>query len=184
MVFPRRNLPLPHRPFPFDPPAQVLPKCIPDCHLVRTVIPCLPSYDSLGVFHCRMIRFLASFANMVSRSDDRRCLATTSLCLSSFPTYSLKAGYTAHSTRFCAPPCRFRPSSYAKRLPSQEFSTSSQNTRSPRRTGRMLHAIGARPKSLTPSIHPKLGVKSRHQGLHRCALHRIFRPYLGIGYSD
>ena len=42
----------------------------------------------------------------------------------------------------------------------------------------MLHAIGARPESLTPSIHPKLGVKSRHQGLHRCALHRIFRPYL------
>ena len=42
----------------------------------------------------------------------------------------------------------------------------------------MPHAIGARPESLTPSIHPKLGVKSRHQGLHRCALHRIFRPYL------
>ena len=50
--------------------------------------------------------------------------------------------------------------------------------------GRMLHAIGARPESLTPSIHPKLGVKSRHQGLHRCALHRIFRPYLEDGHSD
>ena len=50
--------------------------------------------------------------------------------------------------------------------------------RSPRKPGRMLHAIGARPESLTPSTHPKLGVKSRHQGLHRCALHRIFRPYL------
>ena len=54
----------------------------------------------------------------------------------------------------------------------------SHNTGSPRKPGRMPHAIGARPGSLTPSIHPKLGVKSRHQGLHRCALHRIFRPYL------
>ena len=61
---------------------------------------------------------------------------------------------------------------------------SSHNTRSPRKPGRMLHAIGARPGSLTPSTHPKLGVKSRHQGLHRCALHRIFRPYLGIGHLD
>ena len=32
---------------------------------------------------------------------------------SSFPTYSLKAGYAARSTRFCAPPCRFIPDSYA-----------------------------------------------------------------------
>ena len=60
----------------------------------------------------------------------------------------------------------------------------SHNTRSPRKPGRMLHAIGTRPESLTPSTHPKLGVKSRHQGLHRCALHRIFRPYLGAGHFD
>ena len=33
---------------------------------------------------------------------------------SSIPTYSLKAGYTARSTRFCAPPCRFIPGPYAK----------------------------------------------------------------------
>ena len=57
-------------------------------------------------------------------------------------------------------------------------------TGSPRKTGRMLHAIGARPKSLTPSIPPKLGVKSRPHGLHRYALHRIFWPYLEIGHSD
>ena len=103
---------------------------------------------------------------------------------SSFPTYSLKAGYTAHSTRFCAPHCRFIPSSCAKRLPQGEFSTSSHNTGSPRRPGRILHAIGVRPESLTPSTHPKLGVKSRHQGLHRYALHRIFRPYLEAGCFD
>ena len=62
--------------------------------------------------------------------------------------------------------------------PSRGFCRRRTNFRSPRKAGRMRHAIGARPESLTPSIHPKLGVKSRHQGLHRCALHRIFRPYL------
>ena len=60
----------------------------------------------------------------------------------------------------------------------------SHNTRSPRKPGRILHAIGVRPGSLTPSTHPKLGVKSKHQGLHRYALHRIFRPYLGTGHLD
>ena len=86
MVFPRQNLPLPRRPFPFDLSAQVLPrKWVPDCHLVRTVIPCLPNYDSLGVFHCKMFRFLASFASMVSRGDNRRCLYTASICLFLFP---------------------------------------------------------------------------------------------------
>ena len=65
-----------------------------------------------------------------------------------------------------------------------EFSTSSHNTRSPRKPGRILHAIGVRPESLTPSTHPKLGVKSKHQGLHRYALHRIFRPYLEAGHFD
>ena len=98
--------------------------------------------------------------------------------LSPFPACSLKAGYTARSTRFCAPPCRFIPDSYAKRLPLRSSQLRRTSFRSPRKPGRMRHAIGARPKSLTPSIHPKLGVKSRHQGLHRCALHRIFRPYL------
>ena len=90
---------------------------------------------------------------------------------------------TLHAaTRFCALHCRFILGSCAKRLPTKlEFSTSSHNTGSPRKPGRMLHAVGARPGSLTPSIHPKLGVKSRHQGLHRCALHRIFRPYLENG---
>ena len=184
MVFPKQNLPLPNRPFPFNPSAQALPKCIPDCHLVRTVIPCLPSYDSLGVFHSKAFRFLASFARMVSRSDDSIGVATTDSCLSSFTAYSLKAGYTARSTRFCAPPCRFIPGSYAKRLPLRSSQTSSHNTWSPRKPGRMLHAIGARPESLTPSTHPKLGVKSRHQGLHRYALQRIFRPFLEDGHSD
>ena len=185
MYFTGQNLPLPRRQFPFNLSAQALPTCGPDCHLDRTVIPRLSPKDSLGVFHRKTKRLLASFARMVSRSNNNRCVAITCRCLSSFPAYSLKAGYTARSTRFCAPPCRFILGSCAKRLPNKlEFSTSSHNTGSPRKPGRVRHAIGARPKSLTPSTHPKLGVKSRHQGLHRYALHRIFRPYLEAGRSD
>ncbi len=30
--------------------------------------------------------------------------------------------------------------------------------------------------SFTPNTNPRLGVKSQHQKLHRCALRRIFRP--------
>ena len=117
---------------------------------------------------------------MVSGSDSAKHSGHKCRCAwSSFPAYSLKAGYTARSPRFCAPPCRFIPDSYAKRLPNKRSSQLRRTSfKSPRKPGRMLHANGARKGSLTPSIHPKLGVKSRHQGLHRCALHRIFRPYL------
>ena len=185
MVFPGQNLPLPCRPFPFDLSSQALPTWLPDCHLVRTVIPCLPSYDSLGDFHCRTNQVLASFASMISRSAITEGFGRSQRCLSSFPAYSLKAGYTARSTRFCALPCRFisRPVREVGFQP-RSSQTSSHNTRSPRKPGRMPHAIGARPGSLTPSIHPKLGVKSRHQGLHRCALQRIFRPFLEDGHPD
>ena len=101
-------------------------------------------------------------------------------CLLS-PACSLKAGYTAHSTRFCALPCRFLLDSYAHGPPKGRLFRRRTSFKSPRKPGRMRHAIGTRPESLTPSIHPKLGVISRHQGLHRCALHRIFRPYLEKG---
>ena len=117
---------------------------------------------------------------MVSRSDtgkDRGHNTQPAVLLS--PACSLKAGYTAHSTRFCAPPCRFILDSYAKEASTNGVPVLRRTSfKSPRKPGRMFHAIGTRPGSLTPSTHPKLGVKSRHQGLHRCALHRIFRPYL------
>lgn len=50
--------------------------------------------------------------------------------------------------------------------------------------GSVLHAIEARPRALTSSIHPKLGVRSKHQRLHRYALLRIFRPVLGTVCAD
>ena len=186
MVFPRRNLPLPRRPFPFNPPAWVLPR---PC----TRLPLSPYCNPLSA-QLRQPRYflqrnqtivLASFASMVSGSDSKKCCGhnTIKLVLPS-PACSLKAGYTAHSTRFCALPCRFLLDSYANGPLLQGFCRRRTRFKSPRKPGRMLHAIGARPRSLTPSIHPKLGVKSRHQGLHRCALHRIFRPYLEISVPD
>lgn len=36
--------------------------------------------------------------------------------------------------------------------------------------GSVFHAIETRPEALTPSTHPRLGVRSKHQRLHRCAL--------------
>ena len=124
---------------------------------------------------------LASFATMVSGSDSRfRCGHKRLLPgLPSPQAHSRQATlHTAHDSAHCL------AGSYLIRTrsdPSRGFRRRRTSFRSPRKPGRMRHAIGARPRSLTPSIHPKLGVKSRHQGLHRCALQRIFRPFLEDG---
>ena len=98
MYFTGQNLPLPHRPFPFDPSAQELPTYGPDCHSDRTVIPCLSPRDSLGVFHNKTIRLLASFARMVSRSDNVNCVAITfDACPLSPQAHSRQA--TLHAAR-------------------------------------------------------------------------------------
>ena len=97
---------------------------------------------------------------------------------SPFPSCSLKAGYTAHSANM-----HRNAGSYLIRTRSALW-PHTHKKRSPRRPGRIFHAVEMRPESLTPSTHPKLGVKSRHQGLHRYALQRIFRPFLGDGRFD
>ena len=128
---------------------------------------------------------LASFANMVSRSDNGsrygHSFRPSGLL---FPHIHSRQATLHAATRFCALPCRFISWFVRDQGLHGRFLPSSHNTKSPRKTGRMPHAIGARPESLTPSIHPKLGVKSRHQGLHRCALQRIFRPFLENGIAD
>ena len=89
-----------------------------------------------------------------------------------------------------APHCRFI-SCFVRGPGYHDGSTSAHKSRSPRKQGHHHHAIGKRPESasagkarLPPSTHPKLGVSSRHQRFHRCALQRIFRPSLGNGRSD
>ena len=193
MDFPGVHLPLPVRRFPFQNAGAALPTARPDCHLVRTAIPHLPIYDSLGVFHYSQTISLASFADTVSRSNHNRSLAGEPAAYSPIRrTHSRQA--TLH-TAFTAQ----RPGSTAIQVSTlrrtqvvyHKGSPPMHKRRSPRKQGRSLHAIGDRPKSASagsprfpPSTHPKLGVRSRHQGFHSYALKRIFRPFFRTGRSD
>ena len=154
MSFSGQNLPLPRRPFPFNPSAQMLPNWVPDCHLVRTVIPCLPHYDSLGDFHDRMSHSLSLFCKHGFQKQYRQMSGhNIQPRRSSFPAGSLKAGYSARSTRFCAPPCRFIPDSYAKRLPPKEFPSPSHNVQVSTETGSYAPCHWSAPGILNPQ-HP------------------------------
>ena len=138
---------------------------------------------SLGVFHSVTIQLLASFADKVSGAIAALPLAKSKALVSPSPLIHSRQA-TLHAAHDSA---HRLAGSYLFRTRSSDPNGSQQpshNSRSPRKPGRIFHAIGMRPVSLTPSTHPKLGVKSRHQGLHRCALHRIFRPYLENGHSD
>ena len=114
MVFPRQNLPLPCRPFPFNPSAQVLPDLntrlplSPYCNPLPAQLRqprCFPQQNAptLSLFckHGFQRQYRAASGHYAFPADPLS------------PAYSLKAGYTARSTRFCAPPCRFIPGSYA-----------------------------------------------------------------------
>ncbi len=138
-------------------------------------------------------RFLASFANMVSSSDNTEVAAGGSCVCpkSTIPTQGrllCTQRYVGGLTKFrtFAPQYRFHPASYrvSRALLTGASIGVRHNGGSPRKQGRELHAIASRPETLTPSIHPNLGERSKHQGLHRCALQRIFRPVLGIDCSD
>ena len=107
-----------------------------------------------------------------------------------YSPWPLKAGYTAHSAlehhtgdqSAQLPPHRnagFIPCRWTSINPLRDAIGLRQSRVSTAR-GSVLHAIEARPQALTSSIHPKLGVRSKHQRLHRCARLRIFRPVLGI----
>ena len=149
--------------------------------------------NSLGVFHHSLSVSLASFAKQVSAGDHDRRPGQDSAALIPHSPASRKAGYVCTQryapNRRDAPHCRFiicfvHGSAY------HNGSTSTHKNRSPRKQGRGIHAIGNRPESastknaLPPSIHPRLGVSSRHQKFHRCALWRLFRSSLGNGRSD
>ena len=114
MFFTGRNLPLPRRPFPFDPSAQVLPTGVPDCHLVRTVIPCLPFSDSLGDFHDKTHHSLSLFCKHGFQERYRQSFGhhdTPRVPLS--PHVHSRQATLHAATRFCALLCRFILDSYA-----------------------------------------------------------------------
>ena len=124
---------------------------------------------------------LASFADMVSGSDTKHQSGHNAAELFFHPRIPTQGRLhcTQHTILRTALQVHTKP--VRERNPALGRLPSSHGKWSPRRAGRMPHAIGARPLSLTPSIHPKLGVTSRHKGLHRCALRRIFRPCLEKG---
>ena len=132
-----------------------------------------------ALFLWMMLRF-ANLSSIFCTFGNKATASALSVVVRSF--------FTALRTRrHDAPHCRFiicfvHGSAY------HNGSTSTHKNRSPRKQGRHHHAIGKRPESasagkarLPPSTHPKLGVSSRHQRFHRCALQRIFSPSFGDG---
>ena len=150
--------------------------------------------NSLGDFHHSLSASLASFADRVSKSkgpSDTPAGVKTA-CPLIHPAHARQAT-SAHSVTAPTGPMHRIAGSQSVSYTGRKYrygSTSVHKNRSPRKQGRVDHAIGNRPESasthgaLPPSTHPKLGVSSRHQRFHRCALQRIFRPSLGNGRSD
>ena len=100
-----------------------------------------------------------------------------------FPAGSRKAGYSAHSVHGLKPGSTAMQVHirYRTTVGYRKGSSPLHNIQSPQRPGHLLHAIGDSPsaagaKSPSHSIHPRLGVRSRHHGVHRYAKQRIFRP--------
>ena len=147
--------------------------------------------NSLGVFHHSLSVSLASFANRVSAGDHGRHpgqdVRRVDPASTRFTQGRLRLHTALRPRRADAPRCRFI-SCFVRGPEYHTGSTSAHKNRSPRKQGRHHHAIGKRPESasagkarLPPSTHPKLGVSSRHQRFHRCALQRIFSPSFGDG---
>ena len=155
MVFPSQNLPLPHRPFPFNLTAQGLPN-------LNTRLPLSP-YCNPPPAHLRQPRcfprqnipVLSLFCKYDFRKQYRpKMWPQIQSAFSFIPTYSLKAGYAARSTRFCAPLCRFIPDSYAKAASkNSEFPTSSHNIQVSTETGSYTPCHWSAPGILNPQ-HP------------------------------
>ena len=172
---------------------MMLPVMKPDCHLVRTAIPPAPLWDSRGDVHSSQSGSTAGLQAGV-RETDHAAPGQGQWCFH-FPIYPTHARQATLHTAFTAqgrvaPHCRFIICLVHKSL-DHKGSTPVHNSRSPQRQGRVLHAIGGRPTTADagapaspPSTHPKLGVSSRHQEFHSCALKRIFRPFLEDGRSD
>ena len=184
MVFPGQNLPLPHRPFPFDPSVQVLPN-------LTTRLPLSPYCNPLSAqlrqprcFPLQNVPILSLFCKHGFQKQLQKMSAHDIFCTVLFPHMFTQG--RLHCTQHVILRTALQVLTRLVRVGPRTIGIlpPSHNTRSPRKPGRILHAIGVRPLTLTPSIHPKLGVKSRHQGLHRCALQRIFRPFLEDSHPD
>ena len=138
------------RRFPFQHSGAASPSALPDCHLVRTAILFLPGKDSLGDFHHSPTASLASFAKRVSPGNHSAALAGAAPRGSLIHPPHVKAGYV-RAQRYGPerPMHRITGSqsvSYAGRK-YHDGSTSAHKNRSPRKQGRVDHAIAHRPES-------------------------------------
>ena len=170
---------------------------LPDCHLVRTAILCPPRVfekSQPGQPRCfppQSNRLLASFAGNISRGNRIFCHVHDKNAWLPYPHLPTQGRLrcTQHLA-FARKRILFhRSRSHTHRnAGSRLFRTglAPHKNRSPRKQGRVPHAIGDRPELastraaevapqtvptvLPPSTHPKLGVQSKHKGFQRCAL--------------
>ena len=194
MDFPAAHLSLPMEAVPLSAPRHNVASYATRLPLSPHCNPFFARNDSLGDFHHSPSVSLASFAGRVSESRGPPIAPAGSECgLASHSPYPRKAGYICTQRYGPRRPMHRIAGSSSVSYTARKYhdgSTTMHKNRSPRKQGRDNHAIGKRPESasarraLPPSTHPKLGVSSRHQRFHRCALQRIFRPSLGNGRSD
>ena len=192
-VFPTEHLSLPMEAVPLSVPRYAVAGRTTRLPLSPHCNPCFASREQPRCFPPQSVRFFSLFCKTGfsgrSRSPSRPGQRRVDPTFTSFTQGRLRLHTALRTRRHDAPHCRFiicfvHGSAY------HNGSTSTHKNRSPRKQGRGIHAIGNRPESasaksaLPPSIHPRLGVSSRHQKFHRCALWRLFRSSLGNGRSD
>ena len=154
MYFTRRNLPLPKRRFPFHSPAWLSPYHVPDCHLVRTVIPCLPNYDSLGIFYSRVCHSLSLFCKHGFQKQYRQLCGHHNQPPGPLSPHVHSRQATLHaahdSVHHIAGSYRIRT---RKRLPKKEFTVSSHKFPVSTETGSYAPCHWSAPGILNPQ-HP------------------------------
>jgi len=153
--------------FPFMSRPVASPPTALDHHLAHTAIPARPPrWNSLGVFLDSTRHLLASFADGVSGSTATAGGPTGGRLNLPSPR-PLKAGYAAPSL---PAGCRFYPGHRTR--PRARASTGIGSTPTCRCRS---------PLPLSSSPSPRLGVASRNQRLHRCALDGFLGPSSEMG---
>ncbi len=115
----------PKQRFPFKSPTAALPLTEPDYHLVHTAIPIIFPSEQSRSFPQQPVRFLASFANKVSISDNALIPASNR---ASDPLSTIFTQGRLHCSQHrMIPPNRFNPCSWSKCTAASIFSTAMSN---------------------------------------------------------
>ena len=155
---------MPHRPFPFDLSACALPTQVPDCHLVRTVIPRLPLSDSLGDFHHKASPDLSLFCRygFRKRYSPPKWPQWRIVVLPSPHTHARQATlHTAHDSAHClagSHQIRMRAEPHRGRLPSSHGKMVSTES------GSYAPCHWSAPAVLNPQHPPETGRNKQTQG--------------------